>query len=125
MIDQYISTALWSSTTGDDQGTPLDEEHDAADIAPAAREELEAELADFFNGNAADIKLLAEQTWDYGWESVAHDFWLTRNGHGAGFWDRDTLGRDDIDAAFKRLTADAKVYGSVDLYLGDDGQIYC
>ena len=24
-------------------------------------------------------------------EQAAHDFWLTRNGHGAGFWDRPEI----------------------------------
>lgn len=51
--------------------------------------------------------------------AVGHDFWLTRNGHGAGFWDGDypdDLGRD--------LTKAAKVYGSCELYIGDDGLIY-
>ena len=24
-------------------------------------------------------------------EQAGHDFWLTRNGHGAGFWDREEL----------------------------------
>jgi hypothetical protein len=45
---------------------------------------------------------------------------LTRNGHGAGFWDGDwpqTVGQ--------RLTKAAKIYGSVDLVIGKDGLIYC
>lgn len=46
------------------------------------------------------------------------DFWLTRNGHGAGFWDR---GLGDVGT---RLTCAAHNYGSVDLYAGDDGLIY-
>ena len=28
---------------------------------------------------------------DYPAEQVGHDLWLTRNGHGAGFWDRIEL----------------------------------
>jgi hypothetical protein len=50
---------------------------------------------------------------------VGGDFWLTRNGHGTGFWDRghpDWLGRHLTDAA--------KAYSSADLYMGDDGRIY-
>jgi hypothetical protein len=49
---------------------------------------------------------------------AAHDFWLTRNGHGAGFWDRG-LGK-----VGQKLTKIAKDFGSVDLYVGDDGTIY-
>jgi hypothetical protein len=46
------------------------------------------------------------------------DYWLTRNGHGAGFWDRDLGDVGD------RLTAAAEADGMVDLYVGDDGRIY-
>lgn len=49
---------------------------------------------------------------------VGHDFWLTRNGHGAGFWDRGygPLGN--------RLTETCKSCGSRDLYLDDNGEVY-
>ena len=49
---------------------------------------------------------------------AGHDFLLTRNGHGAGFWDR---GLGDIG---DKLTDMAHNYGTVGLYLGDDGQVY-
>jgi hypothetical protein len=48
-----------------------------------------------------------------------HDFFLTRNGHGAGFWGR---GYGEVG---DRLSAACKSYGSQDLYLGDDGKIHC
>jgi hypothetical protein len=53
-----------------------------------------------------------------GEERAGHDFWLTRNGHGAGFWDRGlgTLGN--------RLSAAAKVYSGCDLFVGDDARVY-
>ena len=44
----------------------------------------------------------------WGESQAGHDFWLTRNGHGAGFWDR---GRKDGDA----LTEIAKSFGGVDV----------
>src|SRR5215213_9921810 len=52
------------------------------------------------------------------YSQAGHDFWLTRNRHGAGFWDR---GLGDLS---NRLSDASKVYGEVDLYVGDDGQIY-
>jgi hypothetical protein len=57
----------------------------------------------------------------YTWERAGHDFWLTRNHHGAGFWDRGEL---DARGIGKRLTDHAHSYGGVDLYVGDDGRIY-
>lgn len=52
---------------------------------------------------------------------AGHDFWLTRNGHGAGFWDRKELEPGKIGDA---LTAIAKSYGTLDCYLGDNGEIF-
>lgn len=51
-------------------------------------------------------------------ECAGHDFWLTRNGHGAGFWDR---GLGDLGT---RLAMSARAYGSQTLMLGHDGKIY-
>lgn len=47
-----------------------------------------------------------------------HDFWLTRNHHGAGFWDRG------LGEVGEKLTEMAHAYGEADLYEGDDGLIY-
>ena len=52
---------------------------------------------------------------------AGHDFWLTRNGHGAGFWDRPEI-YGKISAEL--LTAACKGYGQFDIYLGDDGLVY-
>lgn len=51
-------------------------------------------------------------------EYAGHDFWLTRNGHGAGFWDR---GIGDVGDA---LADSARAYGEAYVETGDDGMIY-
>ena len=50
---------------------------------------------------------------------AGHDFWLTRNGHGTGFWDRGLPG--DLG---DRLTAATKLFRECELYVGDDNMIY-
>lgn len=45
------------------------------------------------------------------------DFWMTRNGHGCGYWDRG-LGQVGTE-----LTKWAKSYGSMYLYINDDGEV--
>lgn len=57
---------------------------------------------------------------DWEMEQLGHDLWLTRNGHGAGFWDRD-FGTEESRSA---LTAASKTMGERGIYLGDDGLIY-
>lgn len=54
----------------------------------------------------------------YAIEQAGHDFWLTRNGHGTGFWDRS----DDIYFGFQDFfTKISEMHGEVHIYLGDDG----
>jgi hypothetical protein len=53
-------------------------------------------------------------------EQIGHDLFLTRNRHGAGFWDRDCLSKDIRD----KLTQIAHDLKEVDVYAGDDGKIY-
>ena len=82
-LDSYIETALWSST--DENGEPLDSSKYAdAVIAPETRAKMQADLDAFF------ARIDAEKL-HYGKDDAtfAHDFWLTRNRHGAGFWDGD------------------------------------
>ena len=82
---------------------------------------MREDCEDFISANRADLeeycaKMRNEQY--SGEDRAGHDFWLTRNGHGAGFWDR---GLGDLG---RRLSDAAEVYGSVDLYPGEDGRIY-
>lgn len=57
--------------------------------------------------------------------SAGHDFWLTRNGHGAGFWDGDWDSVEDNGPEYgDRLTEAAEQFKEVCLYVGDDGRIH-
>lgn len=57
--------------------------------------------------------------YDQGEAQGGHDFWLTRNGHGAGFWDGDW-----VEPHGTALTTWADTFGGRDSYLGDDGLVY-
>jgi len=105
----YVECALWSST--DDEGNPMDDRFDVIDIAPEALATMAADCADF----RLDCGPLLDTVSD---AQAGHDFWLTRNGHGAGFWDRGLGELGD------KLTAAAKAYGSCDMCVGDDGKVY-
>lgn len=50
-------------------------------------------------------------------EQAGHDLWLTRNGHGAGFWDRDELKYKDI------LTEICRVMGEAYLFVNDHNEL--
>jgi hypothetical protein len=101
----YLEAALWSSM--DDHGEPLDANYSLDDIAPATLAQMVEDCQAFQADHAADIAANLSQ--------AGHDFWLTRNHHGAGFWDGDWPRE-----VGQRLTAAAHVYGEVELYVGDD-----
>lgn len=105
----YLIAALWSST-GDD-GEPLDAVHSVDDIAPEARAKAQKDCADFVEACGAALATATA-------EQVGHDFWLTRNRHGAGFWDRG------LGSLGEYLTTMAQAAGDCDAYAGDDGLIY-
>lgn len=117
---QYVATALWSCVDSDDfdGGATLDEKYDVDDISDELREQMRADLTDFIGSNREVIDRVIASRDDYDITSVAHDFWLTRNSHGAGFWDRG-FGDDG-----KHLSEMASAHGSVDIYAGDDGKLY-
>jgi len=121
----FLETALWSSTDNSDDsgGEPLDKNYSIDDIAPESVAGLSADCRRFQHENAADLKAAYEhgiRNSDAGDEfSAGHDFWLTRCGHGAGFWDGDYP-----EPQATRLTKASEKFGNVDLYIGDDGVIY-
>jgi hypothetical protein len=109
----YIEAALWSSTDNSDEqgGKPLDANYSESDISEATLEKMKADCARF----------QAEQDISgYGDSQAGHDFWLTRNGHGCGFWEEDH-GTPEQCAL---LDAASKAFGAFDLYIGGDGQIW-
>jgi len=112
----YIQAALWS--TNDDEGDPLENNYSADDIDSLTLSRIKDDCKRFQEENADDI---AEWEGDRTPEEAAgHDFWLTRNGHGTGFWDGDWP-----EDAGDQLTVASEAFSSFDLYVGhDDGRIY-
>lgn len=109
----YVECALWSSTDQSDEsgGNPLDDTYGYEDIARSSRKAMRDELGSF-------VREAGELLDDITPEQTGHDFWLTRNRHGAGFWDRGLGELGD------RLTDIAHGYGDSYLYVGDDGKVY-
>lgn len=115
MLAAYIECALWStpnySDEFDEPDGNLDDAYDADDLSPETLAEMRQDCEAFAKDN--EIDLLGMDV-----EQIGHDFWLTRNRHGAGFWDRGLGARGD------RLTDAAHAYGEVDIYVGDDGKLH-
>jgi hypothetical protein len=99
----YITCALWTFDN------LLTEE----DIHPETMDEMKKDCRRFYTKYS--------ETWSghyqhpkYDDDGLAgHDFWLTRNRHGAGFWDRGFP--DDIQ---ELLTKSAHAFGEYHLWIG-------
>ena len=112
-INAYLECALWSSLNNDDE--PLDSIYILNDLAPETRQLMESEALSFFSAN---IGLLNETPEDYSYEHAGHDFWLTRNGRGSGFWDGDA---GEVGNQLTTITAN---YPEQYLYVGEDNKLY-
>ena len=107
MIDAYIQCALWASN--DDAGTPLDVNFTVDDLSPDALARMQDDCRAFYIKSGSRNLFDAETP-----EQMGHDLWLTRNHHGAGFWDRG------LGVTGERLSELAHSMGEQSLEIGDD-----
>lgn len=79
-----------------------------------ARLRAQGDCEQFQRENAAELNAYYEVT-GRDEADAGHDFFLTRNGHGAGFWDRDS---DPVNhPVLDQLTEASHGYGDADAYV--------
>ena len=108
-LNAYMTCALWSST--DDEDEALDTNYSMGDIGADSIISMTIDCHNFYNENYA--------IWmhDMDCSQAGHDFWLTRNGHGTGFWDRGNGRVGDI------LTERSHAMGEVELHV-ENNKVY-
>ena len=100
MLPHYLTCAEWAD---------LDEDSEKGlDFSPCAEESALADCMRFVGLNWEIVK-------DIRPDQVGHDLWLTRNHHGAGFWDRPEIygGEDNAD----KLTDSAHSFGERSVFM--------
>ena len=115
----YIGAMEWVTIDCPDQGHEFE---GYKGYAHKTDQQIETDCAKFLTDNFKDLNKVCELYSDYkpnaySWSSAGHDYWLTRNDHGAGFWDRD------LGEIGNRLTASCENQ-NIDLVKGDDGKLY-
>lgn len=118
----YLCAALWSEN--DEEGEPLENSYSIDAMSDVA---IASSIYDCFEFQRNNKKLLERAYRRYKLHNDAptpehcagHDFLLTRNGQGAGFWDRKELG-----ALGKFLTARAKEWREQNFYIGENNAVY-
>ena len=109
--EAYVECAFFVGVISEDG---VDANH-TYNISHLSQETIDAILLDCKEFQERNAELMT------GLDAVqcGHDFFLTRNRHGAGFWDR---GYDDKIS--RPLTVDSHSQGGFNLYVGDDGKLY-
>lgn len=126
MLMGYLAAALFADypEDGPDFGSRRRDD-DFSDPSAFAPDELVAMLADCerFQELADDhLRVLSELTPGYGPFQLGADFWLSRNGHGAGYFDRPGE-YDGPEETWEALQTIAEQFGPLSLELDDAGKV--
>lgn len=133
-VTGYVECALWcgvmayrcdehddTSACDPDECNPelenSSDQYDDSDLTHEARESLESDANAFFTANVKDLLACGLSM-----DRAGHNFWLTRNRHGAGFWDDKGSDRE-ANAALDRLTDASHAYGEMHLVADHDGEV--
>ena len=128
IMDSYLECAIWTEEERlkeekEENLSVYGKDSELRDMIP----EIDLNIHNFSDNSKIkayqDIKKFLEYAGDsvdgISEEQLGHDIWLSRNGHGSGFFDR---GYDkEIET---KLMDSARKMGGCDLYLGDDGVLY-
>ena len=74
ILMHYLMSMLWTEE--------LDNEYNVDDVDETTKEKAMGDIC-FFCSEAKELLM------DWPDAHIGHNFWLTRNGHGTGFWDRN------------------------------------
>ncbi len=114
--NRALETLLWSSIVDDDDNA------DNFDPSQGLINHVDCLLAKFEAVIEAELPNFdpEEDFLRHGdaWEQLEHDFILTVNGHGSGFWDGGWNSGDELTAICREH------FREIEVYKGDDGMIY-
>ena len=107
ILNSYLETALWAEES---------EENDLKDktIYDVDKESVVNSKIEIYNFIKKAQQEAPDELSAYDSKALGHNLWLSRNGHGAGFF-------DDNNDKLQNLARSIK---PVDIYLGNDGKVY-
>ena len=136
MVTGYLRSVLWADV--DDAGRPLERTFRVESFTDEAVQAVRQDVEDFYGANRR--ALCAWTTPD----DAGHMFHLSRNRYVAAFEEKVRPGVENtpgyraragisraqarswlrFNAAMERLNQAARVYGSLEVYIGDDGRLH-
>ena len=126
MVESYLRTALWTWPDADGRA-PFAEKADDVDVCQVfdLRSIVQATddcrsfceyVEDVAHSGTVDDTAARQALAEMDPAQAGTDFWLTREGHGTGFWDRG------LDAAGRCLADAARTFGEAGLDVTSDGK---
>lgn len=120
--DGYVTAILWANTYTETDGEleSVDGTVANAELTSDAATALRQDVDDFLDEHVQRLiwGAAVRTRGQYRPDQAGHDFALTRNGHGAGFWDRG------LGIVGDALTAHAKPHGERNLFVDSDGMAH-
>jgi hypothetical protein len=111
LVNDYMDIDIDHPLYGVTEDKAFDKYFDIYDFTVEALRMAVHDCSDFQENNWDDLS-------DENDENAGRDFWLTRNKHGAGFWN----GNYEENKS-KRLTDDAHAYGPLTIDINSDGTL--
>lgn len=109
-VNHYFEAALWAECDWSVDGEEfLDSVYTIYDFDPKSREKALQDAREFFSkiSESARQEILEGNYRDredcLPIALAGHDFWLTRRGHGAGFWDGDWVNGDEMTTVCREM----------------------
>ena len=107
VLRESVMTMLWQAGEiydehGDVTLESYDEKYDLDGLGEVDRLQILTDVYGFIM-RAMEEHVLEPYLRVFDWGHLCHDYWLTRNGHGVGFWDR---GLGDVGVMLSDLAED-------------------
>lgn len=118
LAEGYVKSMMWCNTMDhSDETNELEfvSVGDGDQLQIRTLEDAAKDVADFVSANHENCKKLMQEL-DEGWGCIGHNFALSRNGHGAGFFDSGATVADEMQEA-------SKPYGECTWYVYDEGTL--
>jgi len=113
----FLHSALWTEE--------LDANYDIEDFAPSAFKKADVVIGEFLKrAPEKSLNTYVEHFEKEAESQLGHDIWLSINGHGAGFFDHNLGGDEDVLQDVCRAIRDDKVAYINQVWVSEVGNIF-
>lgn len=121
----YIEAALWTTRYCEQDGTStsdyLSDRYGIEDLGLETLAQIARDCQAFRFKMKEQLELVTAN--GYEWSQAGHDFWMSRDEQGCGFFDHIDGQDKQLDGKWKQLHDAAKAFKRVDMEVDNDGRI--